>query len=118
MAIKQQQQIRVPNLPLGAMVDDKGVATASETIFRQTLIRSLQQNFGNEGLVAPAQQNTTAPNDAVLTIQNNQVVNQATGQLQYTCAGGTLLYDSTNNNLLVCILASDGTPTFKIVNVT
>ncbi len=118
MAVKQAQQIRVPNLPLGAMVDKEGVATASEIVFRQTLIRSLQQNFGNEGLVAPSQQNTTAPNNAVAVIQNNQVVNQATGELQYTCQGGTLVYDSTNNNLLVCILASDGTPTFKIVNVT
>lgn len=118
MAIKQAQQIRVPNLPLGAMVDDNGNATAGESIFRQTLIRSLQQNFGNEGLVAPSQLNTTAPNDAVMVIQNNQVVNQATGELQYTCQGGTLIYDSTNNNLLVCILDGSGVPTFKKVTVT
>jgi hypothetical protein len=118
MTVQQPQQIRVPNLPLGPMVDDKGNPTASEITFRQTLISGLQQNFGNEGLVAPSQQNTTSPNNAVLTIQNNQVVNPATGELQYTCQGGTLVYDSTNNNLLVCILASDGTPTFHIVNVT
>lgn len=117
MAIQQPQQIRVPNLPLGAMVDKEGVATAGETMFRQALIRSLQQNFGNEGLVAPSQQNTTAPNNAVTVIQNNQIVNQASGQLEYTLVPGTLLYDSTNNHLLVAILVG-GVPTFKIVTVT
>ena len=118
MAVQQPQQIRVPNLPLGPMVDKDGNPTSSEITFRQTLVSSLQSNFGNEGLVAPSQQNTTAPNNAVTVIQNNQVINPATGELQYTCQGGTLIYDSTNNNLLVCILASDGTPTFHIVNVT
>lgn len=123
MTIKQPQQIRVPNLPLGAMVDENGIATPSEITFRQTLIRSLQNNFGDEGLVVPSQQNTTAPNDAVNTIQNNQVINQVTGQLEYTLVPGTLLYDSTNNNLLVAILVFDMVtmtyiPTFKIVTVT
>lgn len=117
MAIQQPQQIRVPNLPLGPMVDEKGNPAASEMTFRQALISGLQQNFGNEGLVAPSQQNTTAPNDAVTVIQNNQVVNPATGLLEYTLKPGTFLYDSTNNNMLVAILVGD-VPTFKIVNVT
>jgi hypothetical protein len=117
MAIKQPQQVRVPNLPLGAMVDENGIPTPSEITFRQTLIRSLQQNFGNEGLVAPSQLNTTAPNNAIAVIQNNRVVNQASGELEYTLVPGTLVYDATNNNLLVAILVGD-TPVFKIVNVT
>jgi hypothetical protein len=115
--IKQPQQIRVPNLPLGKMVDANGSPTATEITFRQSLIRSLQQNFGNEGLVVPSQKNTTAPNNAVEVIQNNTVINPATGLPQYTLVPGTLLYDSTNNNLLVAILVGD-TPKFKVVTVT
>ncbi len=117
MTVKQPQQIRVPNLPIGPMVDDKGLPVPTEIAFRQALITSLQQNFGNEGLVAPSQTNVNAL-DNVITIQNNTIITTEDGLPQYTCQGGTLLYDSTNNNLLVCILASDGTPTFKIVNVT
>lgn len=117
MTVKKPQQIRVPNLPIGKIVDENGVATSSEITFRQVLITSLQKNFGNEGLVAPSQTNA-GPSDAVLTIQNNKVLNPGTGQLEYTCQGGTLIYDSTNNNLLVCILDNTGVPTFKIVTVT
>ncbi len=127
MAVKKQQQIRVPNLPLGTMVDNAGVPTSSEMVIRQTLIRSLQKNFGNEGLVPPSQPNTpaplplpapTPPDNPILKIQNNRVINQTTGQLEYTCQGGTLIYDSTNNQLLVCILDGSGVPTFKVVTVT
>lgn len=117
MTVIKQQQIRVPNLPLGPMVDDKGIAVPTEIAFRQTLISSLQTNFGDEGLVAPSQTNVDA-SDNVITIQNNTVISTESGAPQYTCQGGTLLYDSTNNNLLVCILDSSGVPTFKIVNVT
>lgn len=117
MAIKQPQQIRVPNLPVGQMVDEQGMPVPAEIAFRQTLITSLQQNFGNEGLVAPSQQNTTAPNNAVQVIQNNTIINNESGQPVYTLQPGTLLYDSTNNNLLVAILVA-GVPTFKVVTVT
>jgi len=117
MAIKQPQQIRVPNLPLGPMVDDKGIPVAAEITFRQALITSLQQNFGNEGLVVPSQQNTTAPNNAVLTIQNNTIIENESDVPVYTCQPGTLLYDSTNNNLLVAILVG-GVRVFKTVTVT
>jgi hypothetical protein len=123
MAIQQPQQIRVPNLPLGPMVDDKGAPVPAEITFRQALITSLQQNFGNEGLVAPSQTNVNPvtpgdPPNAITTIQNNTLIINESDVPVYTCQGGTLLYDSTNNNLLVCILASDGTPTFKVVTVT
>lgn len=115
--VKKQQQIRVPNLPVGPMVDQDGMPSSSEMMFRQLLNRSLQQNFGNEGLVVPSQPNSVAPNNAVSIIQNNQVANPVTGALSYSLVPGTLLYDSTNNNLLVAILVGD-VPTFKIVNVT
>lgn len=114
---KQPQQIRVPNLPVGPMVDDKGYPVPTEIAFRQTLISGLQTNFGNEGLVAPSQTNVDS-SDNVTTIQNNTVITTEGGEPQYTCQGGTLLYDSTNNHLLVCILDSMGVPTFKVVTVT
>ena len=105
------QNIRIPNLPIGPLVDDKGMPTSEELAFRQALITSLQQNFGNEGLIAPSQNAANAT-----TIQNNQVINQATGVAEKTLVPGTLLYDTTTNTLLVSILVA-GVPTFKTVVV-
>ena len=113
-----RQNIRIPNLPIGPIVDSQGNPTAPEIVFRQILITSLQQNFGAEGLVPPSQKNAAAPNNSIDIIQNNKRYDVATKKFVYTCQGGTLVYDSTNNNLLVCILDSSGVPTFKIVNVT
>ncbi len=107
------RNILIPNLPIGPMVDKNGYPTTTEIVFRQILITNLQQNFGVEGVVIPS-----LTNDSIQRVQNNKRYDSATKKLVYTCKGGTLIYDSTNNNLLVCILDSSGIPTFKIVNVT
>ncbi len=104
-----QPVIRIPNLNVGRLVDEKGMATLEEIAFRQTLISSLQQNAGNEGLVAPSQ--TTAN----ITVIQNNTLPQPSGE--YTCQGGTLIYNSTNDTLMVAILVG-GVPTFKTVTVT
>ena len=106
------QNVRIPNLPIDKMVDENGKATPSEETFRQTLITNLQTNFGNEGCVVPSQ---SAAN--ITVIQNNQAINVDTGVLEYTCKGGTLLYNTDADSLMVAIL-SGGIPTFKTVTVT
>lgn len=104
--------IRVPNLPNGQLVDEDGNATDDELTFRQGLITSLQQNFGNEGLVAPVQDSTN-----IAIIQNNQLPNPVTGVAdQYSCQPGTIIYNSTNDTLMVAILVG-GIPTFKTFTV-
>lgn len=106
-----QQQIRVPNLPFEKMVDDNGQPTSAEMTFRQTLVTGLQKNFGDEGLVPPSQ-----PTDTITSIQDNKQLDPATGVSNFTCQGGTIIYDSTTNQLKVCILGGP-TPVFKIVQV-
>lgn len=103
--------IRIPNLPVGRLVDENGNTTDEEQTFRQTLISSLQDNFGNEGCVVPSQ--TT---DNITKIQNHTVIDQATGNSVYTCKGGTLIYDTDTDELKVAIL-SGGIPSFKVVTV-
>jgi len=103
--------IRIPNLPVGRLVDENGNTTDEEQTFRQTLISSLQDNFGSEGCVVPSQ--TTAN---ITKIQNHTVIDQATGNPVYTCKGGTLIYDTDTDELKVAIL-SGGIPSFKVVTV-
>lgn len=103
--------IRIPNLPTGRIVDDNGNTSDEEQTFRQTLITSLQDNFGNEGCVVPSQ---TSAN--ITKIQNHTVIDQATGLTVYTCQGGTMIYDSDTDELKVAIL-SGGIPSFKVVTV-
>lgn len=104
--------IRVPNLPTGPMVGEDGMPTDDEITFRQILVTSLQDNFGDEGLVAPSQPNDIAPDDHITQIQNNQLPDG-----QYTCQPGTIIYNSTNDTLMVAILVA-GIPTFKTFTVT
>jgi hypothetical protein len=106
-----QPVIRIPNLPIGQVVNDQGHATDDELTFRHTLITSLQNNFGNEGCVVPTQANDAAPNDFIRQIQDNQ---QSNGQ--FTCGFGRFLYDATNKRILVSI--DDGTGTPKFMEVT
>lgn len=117
--VPNPQQIRVPNTPIEQWVDDKGYPTPATQTFLYTLITSLQQNFGNEGLVAPSQPQdatTTPPTDNISKIQYNTVIN-AQGVPQYTLQNGTFIYDSTNDRILVSINVA-GVPTFKQVTVT
>lgn len=114
--------IRIPNLPTGRIVDENGNTSDEEQTFRQTLITSLQDNFGNEGCVVPSQ---TSAN--ITKIQDHTIIDQATGLTVYTCQFGTLIFNNepydaiTNpqgNSLLVAVDDGTGKPIFKIVNVT
>ena len=114
--------IRVPNLPTGPLVDDKGNATDDELVFRQNLVTSLQNNFGNEGLVMPTQYEEASPENFVTKIQNHQ---NAAGQ--YTCALGTMLYvifdplDYTQDKVMIAVRNDntypDTPPLFKTVTL-
>lgn len=98
--------IRIPNLPTGPLTKQDGYPTDDELVFRQTLVSSLQANFGSEGCVAPSQSSTN-----ITAIQNNVLPNG-----QYSCAPGTIIYNSTNDTLMVSILVA-GVPTFKTFTV-
>jgi hypothetical protein len=117
-----QQDVRVPALPMGTMVDKDGNPTDDELLFRTQLITSLQRNFNNEGLVAPTQGNAASPNDYVTQIQNHQNI-----QGQYTCQLGTILYvipdaaDYTQDKVMIAV-RNDNTypstpPLFKTVTL-
>lgn len=107
------QNVRIPNLPLGQITDDKGFATETEQTWRQTLISSLQHNFGNEGCVVPTQ---TQAN--ITMIQNNNYIDQATRQTVYTCQYGTMLYNSTANSIMIAVNNGSGQPVFRTVTLT
>ena len=116
--------IRVPNLPNGQIADQDSYPTDDETTFRMALITSLQNNFGNEGLIAPTQTNKTSDPDPtelyhIRQIQNNQIPNPLTGVAdQYTCGFGRFLYDATNNRILVSIDGGGGVPAFMQITLT
>jgi hypothetical protein len=100
--------IRIPNLPIGKMVDDEGNPTTGELTFRNALVSSLQNYVGNEGLVAPTQLASD-----ITVIQNNQLSNN-----EYTCAFGTIIYDSTNNSIRIAVNNGSGAPVFLTVTLT
>lgn len=104
--------IRIPNLSTGRMVDDNGNATDDESTFRQTLITSLQTNFGDEGVVLPTQSYAN-----ILTIQNNFESDPITGLPVYTCQYGTMIYNSTDNSIMIAV-DNGGVPLFKTVTLT
>lgn len=89
--------LRVPNLPIGPIVDKDGKPTQNEMIFRQALIDLLQTYLGQEGAVAPDQ---SAAN--VQTILNGQDISG-----NYTMLPGTMIYrtDAT-------VPAMPGDPTY------
>jgi len=105
--------IRVPNLPTGPIVREDGFATDDELTFRQSLITSLQDNFGSEGLVAPSQSTSD-----ITIIQDNRERDPVDPLVAgpYTCAAGTIIYDSDTDELKVAILVA-GVPTFKVFTV-
>lgn len=115
--------IRVPNLPIGRLVDENGYPTDDFLTYLQALTQSLQQNYGNEGLVMPTQTEEMAPDDFVTQIQNHQ---NASGQ--YTCQLGTMLYvikdpsDHTQDEVQIAVRNTDTYPTtaplFKTVTLT
>lgn len=108
--------IRVPNLPLGPMVDKDGNPTQNEQLFRQSLIDLLQLYFSPEGIVAPSQ-----------SPANVQVIKagvDASGQS--TMLPGTVIYqkhatDYTQDKVIIAFRSSnvDGAaPTLYYINVT
>jgi hypothetical protein len=106
------QELRIPNLPTGAMTDKDGMPTNDELVFRQNLVTSLQNNFGSEGLIAPTQTNAAAPDNFIKQIQDFQLPNG-----QYTCGFGRFLYDATNNRMLVSIDGGAGVPAFMEITL-
>lgn len=114
------QPIRVPNLPIGKMVDENGIATPEEQMFRQALLTLLQTAFNNQGVLVPSQ---TAAD--VLKIQNNVVTKQSgsTTLTSYSCQFGTILYSPSTAtypalpNDFLAVSMNDGTanqaPLFK-----
>lgn len=113
MTDTSQQNTILPALPLGRIVDENGVATPTELNFRQALLTNLQNNLGPEGLVAPTQ---SASN--ITTIQNSQSPDQITGIPVYSCGYGRILYNSTNNSIMISIDNGSGVPVFKTVTLT
>jgi len=101
--------IRIPNLPIGQIVDENGNATDDELTFRHALITQLQDNFGAEGCVIPSQ---TAAN--ILIIQNNTDV-----QGNFTCQFGTMLYESDTGLVKIAIEdpLGSGIPVFHTITV-
>lgn len=110
------QTIRVPNLPMGQIVDKDGNATDDELTFRHILITSLQNNFGAEGVVVPTQDATN-----IAIIEANREPNPIalpTVPGAYTCAFGTILYNSTANSIMIAVDGGGGVPLFKTVTLT
>jgi len=109
-----RNEVRVPNLPLGAIVDSNGMPTSDEQTFRQALLTLLQNIIGPEGLVAP-----TLTASQITTVQNNtQSVPGATPSSYFTCQFGTMVYNSDANSIQITIDNGFGAPVFKTVTLT
>ena len=121
-ASKGDSLVRIPNLPIGQMVDEGGQATPSELTFRQTLLSNLQILFGQEGCVLPIQ----SPSGAT-TIINNKIINPVTNVAQYSCQPGQMLYiqdpiDYTQDKVVIAVRNDNTYPitplVFKKVTLT
>ena len=96
--------MNIPDLPVGTITEEDGNPTAPEYQFRQNLVQALQSVTSDEGLVPPSQ--TTA---------NITIIQNATDtEGNFSCAPGTLIYNTDTNQLQVCIYVA-GVPTFKNV---
>jgi len=108
-------EIRIPNLPMGQIVDEQGHATDDELLYRQALTTNLQKYFGSEGCVVP----TLSAADITL-IQDNSYVDPGSGLTVYTCGYGRIVYNSDANSIMISV--SDGgappQPIFKTVTLT
>ena len=106
--------VRIPNLPSGRMVDENGMPTEEELTFRQALLTLLQNLFGDEGLVPPAQ-----PTTNITAIATNLTQNQgASDPTSYSMAPGTIIYNSSLRTLVVNIPTALGVPQIKTFTVT
>jgi len=109
---------RIPNLPIGPIVDSNGQATDEELTFRQALLSLLQDFVGNEGLVMPKQNSA----DVTLIQNNTAQVQGATPDFVYTCQYGTLIYDVNDDSptphplkdeVVVAVNNGSNVPVFK-----
>jgi hypothetical protein len=102
--------MNIPNLPVAPITDEKGFRSPVELVFMQQLITELQQNAGQEGLVAP-----TLTASQITTVQNNQLPNGT-----YSCSFGTIVYNVTANSIMIAINSGspDNKPIFKTVTLT
>ena len=111
--------VRIPILPIGKIVDENGMATAEELTFRQALLSLLQTLMGEQGLVMPSQ--TTAD---ILAIQNFKQPAQGAkpDAFTYPCQFGTLIYNSDivdqTKSIQVSIDDGTGKPIFKTITLT
>ncbi len=114
----QRNAVRIPNLPMGQIVDENGRPTDDELTFRQALLTLLEQLAGNEGLVMPQQ-----PTANITIIQNATVEipvgNTGSSNTIYTCAFGTMIYDTTTREFKVAVESAPGSgiPVFKVVTI-
>ncbi len=122
-----RNEVRIPNLPMGPLVDEKGYPTDEEQTFRQALLTLLQTFMGDEGLVMPTQDQAS-----MTVIQNHTETTPAgtygTPIVTYTCALGTMLYvipditDYTQDKVMVAVRNSndypDSAPLFKTFTIT
>lgn len=99
--------LNIPELPVSQIVEKDGYPTSPEYQFRQNLVQALQSVTTIEGLVPPVQ------NTATIT----KIQNARDTQGNFTCAAGTLIYNSDTNQLQVCILVG-AIPTFKTLTYT
>lgn len=102
--------MNIPNLPMGPITNSDGSLTDNYRIFFDSLIKELQTNASNEGLVAPTQ---NASN--ITLIQNNQL---PAPNSSYTCQFGTSIYNSTANSIMFAVDDGAGAPLFKTVTLT
>ena len=105
--VSERAEVRIPNLHMGEMVDKDGYPTDDEQTFRQVLITNLQRLMGNEGLVIPSLTTTE-----ITAIENNIDI-----QGRRTCAYGTMVYDTTVNQVKVAINIGN-VPQFKVLPYT
>lgn len=95
----------VPSVPIDPMYeikDGKVLLTAVGKNFFETFINYFFKNFSSEGLVSPTQSTSD-----INSIQNNTLQNG-----NFTCQYGTFIYNSTTNNLMVCLNNGSNVPQF------
>ena len=110
------QPVRIPNLPSGKIVDEKGMPTPEELTFRESLLTLLSSILGSEGLVMPGQ---TGAN--ITIIQDNAVQAPNATNPIYTCQFGTMIYQTdTSGATAVKVAVNNGSniPVFKTVTLT
>ncbi len=106
-------QIPIMDFRGSKFVNEDGTLSDVAQSFFDLLTTVLIKNIGQEGIVSPTQSVSN-----ITIIQDNQEKNILTVNNVYTCKFGTLIYDSTNNKLVVSLDDGFGVPIFKNVLTT